>query len=130
MFKPAGPEKIARGRQLRREATGPERRLWRALRELNRQGYHFRRQAPFDCYILDFVEHSAKVTIELDGSQHGLAGRHAQDARRDAFLESQGYLTLRFWNSALAENFEGVVEAIFRAVTDRVAHSASRVPPE
>ena len=116
MFKPAAPDVIARARRLRDAATEHERRLWRALRELNRRGCHFRRQAPFDRYVLDFVEHEAKLVIELDGSQHAGDAHRAHDERRDAFLASQGYRTLRFWNTDLWENYDGVVEAIAREV--------------
>ena len=116
MFKPAAPDAIARARRLRDAATEHERRLWRALRELNRRGCHFRRQAPFDRYVLDFVEHEAKLVVELDGSQHAHDANHARDERRDAFLASQGYRTLRFWNTDLWENYDGVVEAIAREV--------------
>ncbi len=119
MFKPAAPDAITRARKLRAAATGHERRLWRALRELNRRGCHFRRQAPFDRHVLDFVEHDAKLVVELDGSQHGGEAHHVRDERRDAFLASQGYLTLRFWNTDLWENYDGVVEALVRALTAR-----------
>ncbi len=60
-------EKRIRSRSLRATATDHERELWSRLRALNRLGYHFRRQAPFQSYFLDFVEHGAKLVIELDG---------------------------------------------------------------
>ena len=119
MFKPAAPDAIARARRLRDAATDHERRLWRAQRELNRRGCHFRRQAPFDPYVLDFVEHEAKLVVELDGSQHGNDAHRTHDEQRDAFLASQGYRTLRFWNTDLGENFDGVVEAVAREVIAR-----------
>jgi very-short-patch-repair endonuclease len=119
MFKPADPNAMDRARRLRRDATDPEKRLWSRLKQLNRHGFHFRRQAPFDPYTLDFVEHSAKLVIELDGGQHGSEEHRARDAVRDAFLESQGYLTLRFWNSALHGNIDEIVDVIVR-------HSQSR----
>jgi very-short-patch-repair endonuclease len=126
MYKPAGPEKIARARQLRREATPFEKRLWRKLRGLNALGFRFRQQAPFDNYILDFVEHDAKLVIELDGAQHGEAEHLARDARRDAFLKDQGYQTLRFWNSEVKNNLDGMVERIAAIVRER----QHRPPPD
>jgi adenine-specific DNA-methyltransferase len=119
MFKPAGPDEITRARALRNRPTEWERRLWRRLREFNRRGCHFRRQAPFDRYVLDFVEHEAKLAIELDGSQHGEPNHRARDSARDAFLAGQGYVTLRFWNSDLFENFDGVMDQIERMLAKR-----------
>jgi very-short-patch-repair endonuclease len=124
MFKRAGSNEIARARQLRRNATGVEKRLWWKLRELNAQGYHFRRQSPFRAYTLDFVEHDARLVIELDGGQHGEATRRSRDTHRDAVLASQGYRTLRFWNSEVVENIEGVFETIVREL------EARRPPPD
>jgi very-short-patch-repair endonuclease len=45
------PEMKSRARELRRNATPAERALWRGLRDLNRQGFNFRRQVPFRRYI-------------------------------------------------------------------------------
>ena len=57
-----------RARLLRKKATEPERILWRHLRNRNFVGYKFRRQHPFEDYILDFYCPSAKLAIELDGA--------------------------------------------------------------
>jgi very-short-patch-repair endonuclease len=119
MFKAAGPTEIARARRLRRDATEHEKRLWYKLRELKPFGYHFRRQSPFQNYTLDFVEHDAKLVIELDGEQHGDATHREHDEKRDAILTSQGYLTLRFWNSEISENLDGIVDRIFRELQQR-----------
>jgi very-short-patch-repair endonuclease len=128
MFKPAGSAEIARARQLRRDATEPEKRLWWKLREMKALGYHFRRQSPFQIYTLDFVEHTAKLVVELDGEQHGEAAHQKRDAKRDATLASQGYLTLRFWNSEIAENLDGIVDHILRELQQRSpTRSASRI---
>ena len=102
---------------MRNAPTGVERKLWWKLRELNAQGYHFRRQVPFRSYILDFAEHSHRLVIELDGSQHGLVKHRAHDAVRDRVLSDEGYRVLRFWNDEIIDNIEGVVEGILRALT-------------
>jgi very-short-patch-repair endonuclease len=124
MFKRAGPNEIVRARQLRRDATEVEKRLWRKLRDLSRRGYHFRRQSPFHAYTLDFVEHDARLVIELDGGQHGEAAHQSRDAHRDAMLASQGYRTLRFWNLEVVENIYSVFETIIRGL------EARRPPPD
>ena len=119
MFQPAGSKEISRARQLRRDATEAEKRLWWKLREMKPHGYHFRRQSPFQSYTLDFVEHTAKLVVELDGEQRGEAAHRAHDAKRDQALASQGYLTLRFWNSEVVDNLDDTVDRIFRELQQR-----------
>lgn len=105
-------------RRLRREATPPEKPLWMHLKQMDVPGGHFCRQAPMGPYFADFVHFGAKLVIDLDGNQHGLPNVAARDERRTAYLETQGFRVLRFWNHELAENLDGVVEMIFRAVHD------------
>src|SRR5215469_6914062 len=71
-----------RARLLRKKATEPERILWRHLRNRNFAGYKFRRQHPFDDYVLDFYCPSAKLAVELDGGGHNY--RAAQNSRSSA----------------------------------------------
>jgi very-short-patch-repair endonuclease len=108
-----------RSRSLRAEMTRHERMLWFKLRELNRLGYHFRRQVPFQTYYLDFVEHGAKLVIELDGSQHGLTTHVRKDGRRDAVLRDEGCLVLRFWNHELDEDLNAVADTVVRHLRER-----------
>ena len=78
------------------------------------RGLHFRKQAPIGKYIVDFCCHSARMIIEVDGGQHGEEAGQVRDAERTAWLESQGYRVLRFWNNDVLENMSGVSEAILR----------------
>ncbi len=117
-----GKQATIRARDLRFHATDAERKLWYKLRELKPLGYHFRRQAPFPEYFLDFAEHSARLVVELDGSQHGLPEQSCRDEKRDAFLRSRGYLVLHFWNDEANENLAGVVETILRELRARHPH--------
>jgi very-short-patch-repair endonuclease len=89
---------IARARELRNNATDEERLLWYRLRLLRKQGFRFRRQAPFERYVLDFVCHTKKVVVELDGSQHDVSESKRRDAIRDAALLGRGYRTIRIPN--------------------------------
>ncbi|MGN6150318.1 MAG: endonuclease domain-containing protein [Rhizomicrobium sp.] len=115
---------IDRARRLRGNRADTEGLLWWKLRELNARGYHFRRQAPMRGYFLDFVEHSGRVAIELDGSQHGFRQNIQHDRKRDDAIAAEGYLVLRFWNDEVRENLDGIVEAIVREIGKR------RPPPE
>ena len=105
-----------RARRLRREKTQAERKLWRELRELNRRDFHFRQQAPVGPYIADFVDHTAKLVIELDGGQHGEDANIAKDAARTKWLSTNGYRVLRFWNADVLNNMSGVMTAVMIAL--------------
>jgi very-short-patch-repair endonuclease len=112
---------VERARTLRKNATDAERLLWRSLRKLKTQGVHFRRQAQFGYYFVDFACHRAKLIVELDGSQHGDDEHVQYDVERTKFLESRGYRVLRFWNADVMANTDGVVNFIFVEATARLS---------
>jgi very-short-patch-repair endonuclease len=99
-------------RKLRKQLTRQEATLWNRLRGLKPLGFHFRRQAPIGPYIVDFACFRHRIVIEADGGQHGHALGIKQDRERDAFLSVQGFRVLRFWNSDIDRNLEGVMETI------------------
>ncbi len=101
-------------RQLRREMTKEERRLWYDF--LRTYPVRFLRQRVIGNYIVDFYCAQAKLVIELDGSQHYEADATQKDAERTAFLEQYGLRVLRFANNEVNENFSGVCEYIDLAV--------------
>jgi very-short-patch-repair endonuclease len=105
---------ISRARQLRKNATEAEKRMWQALRE-NFRSTKFRRQVPVGPYYVDFFSFSAKLVIEIDGGQHGEAQDY--DAGRTAFLESQGLRVIRFWNNDVLSNIEGVLTKISESLS-------------
>jgi very-short-patch-repair endonuclease len=112
-----------RARALRKTMTPQEVKLWVCLRRLRPQGFHFRRQAPLEGYILDFVCFKHRLIVEVDGGQHGFDAGLAHDALRDAHFAALGFLTLRFWNHDVDMNLDGVVETIFsHAETQGVRH--------
>jgi very-short-patch-repair endonuclease len=106
-----GPNKKAtsRKRQLRRDATDAETKLWLELRDRRLDGFKFTRQVRLGPYIADFVCRERKLVVELDGGQHA---ENARDQIRDAFLTEKGYRIVRFWNNDLFANREGVLETI------------------
>ena len=98
-------------KQLRKNQTEAEKALWRHLRSKGLSGLKFRRQQPIGAYIVDFVCLEKKLIIEVDGGQHADS---AEDRRRDARLRGEGYAVLRFWNSEVLGNLDGVMEVIWR----------------
>ena len=105
-------ERTQRARLLRQSPTDAERHLWSVLRNRG-VGPKFRRQVPIGPFIVDFAAIDERVVIEVDGGQHAESVR---DQGRDRYLEAQGFRVLRFWNTEVLTNLEGVVTAIRRAV--------------
>ena len=97
-----------RARQLRREPTEAENRLWAILRGRQLHGAHFRRQHPIPPYVADFACAAARFVVEVDGGQHA----DGADAARDAYLTRHGWQVLRFWNNEVLENLDGVAQRI------------------
>src|SRR5690348_14675239 len=95
-----------RARRLRRDDTDAEARLWNALRDRRLGRWKWRRQVPAGPFILDFVCVDAGLVVEADGGQH--SERADYDARRSAWLEARGLTVLRFWNSDILTNRDGV----------------------
>ncbi len=104
-------------RMLRRTQTHEEQRLWYLLRDRRFARYKFRRQHPVGRYILDFACCAVRLAIELDGGQH--ASQVKYDRSREAWLKTQGWRVIRFWNNQLWENEEAVMEAILEALEGR-----------
>ncbi len=109
-------------RHLRKNQTIAEAVLWKELRQLRREGYHFRRQAPIDAFIVDFACLAHRLVIEVDGIQHDEAHERSKDAARDARLTWLGYKVLRFWNSEVMDEREGVMLEILAALGNIERH--------
>ena len=104
-----------RARQLRRELTPAERRLWQHLRGAQLHGFEFRRQYPTGPFIVDFYCPQAKLVVEVDGDSH--ADQVAYDARRSDWLQQEKHWrVLRFTNAEVYETIEGVLDGIAGAL--------------
>jgi very-short-patch-repair endonuclease len=102
----------AKARALRRTMTEAERKFWSLVRN-NHLGVKFRRQVPIGPYIVDFFCFSAKLAVELDGSQHYTEEGKEYDFHRDKFLQAQGVTVLRFSNREFLTNQDGVMQVIW-----------------
>jgi very-short-patch-repair endonuclease len=118
-------------RNLRKNLTPQEVKLWSKLRELRQRGPRFQRQTPIKNYIIDFICFNPKIAIEIDGGQHATGEAVAKDAERDNFLRSEGFAVLRFWNTDIDSNLDGVLEHIAEHLsTPTPARSARRPSPQ
>lgn len=106
--------KTIKARNLRKNMTEQERKLWQFLRKKSIDGLKFRRQYPIGNYIVDFICNEKKLIIEVDGGQHNEAQNIAYDKERTEFLENKGYKIIRFWNSDIDNNIEGVYQEILK----------------
>ncbi|MDE0204955.1 MAG: DUF559 domain-containing protein [Candidatus Tectomicrobia bacterium] len=102
-------------RRLRHNQTGAEHALWRELRSGRLQGRKFYRQASIGKYVVDFVCFGAGLVVEVDGGQH--TAQRQDDDKRTAWLETQGFRVLRFWNNEVLENMEAVKTVIAETLT-------------
>jgi very-short-patch-repair endonuclease len=109
---------ITKARRLRREMTGAEGKLWSHLSG-KKLGVHFRKQAPFGPYILDFLSIEPKLVVEVDESQHYTEEGMKKDAKRDAYLRAHGLTVLHFSAYDTVRNVTGVVQEIWENIRER-----------
>jgi very-short-patch-repair endonuclease len=102
-------------KKMRREPTDAEAAMWRLLRDRRLSHLKFRRQVPFQNYILDFVCFEKRVIIETDGSQHASSER---DAAREAALMKEGFRTARYWNNDVLQQPGAVLEDILAKLAE------------
>jgi very-short-patch-repair endonuclease len=103
---------INNARELRKDQTVAERKLWSYLRNRRICGRKFRRQHPFKKYILDFYCDEIQLAVELDGSSHSGELNRQHDKERTDFLESCGIKVIRFYNSAVENDIYEVLSIL------------------
>jgi very-short-patch-repair endonuclease len=120
------PDRTVRmARKLRREMSLPEILMWRQLQD-HPGGYRFRKQHPIGRYALDFACVRARLAIEVDGEAHECGDRPERDAVRDAWVLTQGFVTLRVQAVEVLKNMEGVIIAIVEACRGRAKPNPPR----
>ena len=111
-------------REMRRNPTEPEKRLWRALSNRQLGGHKFRRQVEIGPFIPDFVCPQKALIVEVDGETHDVD----LDRGRDFALRRMGYQVLHVTNSDVVRNLEGMLTAILGALDAAPARWASPHP--
>ena len=110
-------------RNLRKNMTKEERHLWYDF--LKRYPVRFLRQKVIDNYIVDFYCHSARLIIELDGSQHYDEKGLLKDKIRTEIIEQRNLTVIRIPNNEVNRNFEGVCQYIDNTVKESLRHSST-----
>ena len=108
------PKLTGISKTLRKNMTKEERRLWYDF--LKNLPQTVNRQKVIGEYVVDFYCASAKIVIELDGSQHYEEKGLESDCKRDAYLKELGITVLRYSNLDIHKNFEGVCEDILKHI--------------
>ena len=103
-------------RELRKNMTDAEIHLWLKLRRKQLNSCQFYRQRIIGQYIVDFYCPGAKLIIELDGSQHYTGEMVERDSKRDEYLKNRGLKVLRFTDTDVLKNIDGVLEAILENI--------------
>jgi very-short-patch-repair endonuclease len=99
-----------RARELRKNLTPAEQKLWQHLRRGQIDGLHWRKQHAVGTYIVDFFCARAKLVVEVDGDSH--ADQIEYDQARTAYLNDLGYTVIRFTNREVINQCEAVVQKI------------------
>ena len=111
---PYNPENVAIAKELRKNMTPAEKKLWLGyLRDLP---VRVLRQRPIDHYIVDFYCASLKLVIEVDGDSHYTDESKVKDFERTKALEGYGLTLIRFTNKEVLENFEGVCAVLMERI--------------
>jgi len=110
-------------KQLRKNQTPQEIKLWYHLRSRRFDGLKFRRQFAIGKYIVDFICLEINLIIELDGGQHNISKAITYDNERTQFLEQQGYTVIRYWNNEVDFLLDSVLEDILNKI-EQLNHPA------
>ena len=116
----ASSHKLRFARQLRKQLSPPEVRLWVRLRARIEGRPAFHRQRPIGPYIADFFCPAARLVVEVDGGHHAALPQSEHDAARDAYLAMHGFRVLRIWAADIMRDPDGAAEWVIAEATNRM----------
>jgi very-short-patch-repair endonuclease len=119
MFFGAKPKLFIYAKELRKNPTEAENRLWIELKKYRKRGLTFRRQHPIDIFIADFYCHTLKLVIEVDGEIHDNEINVEYDIGRSAELEKFNITVLRVKNFEIFTEFNNVIRKINQLIFDK-----------
>lgn len=108
-------EETLKRKKLRKEMPLAERIMWIRLRGKQMREYKFRRQYSIGAFVVDFYCVPLKLAIEIDGESHyWTEDVRKKDAVRQKYIESFGVRFLRFTNTEVVTNLDGVLQVIWQ----------------
>lgn len=111
-FQNASSDAFEKARALRKNSTKAEDKLWQAVRNRKIDGLKFRRQHPFEKFILDFYCPEKNLVLEIDGDYHLTSEQIEYDQNRTGFLEQHGLKVLQFTNEEVENTLDTVLARI------------------
>ena len=114
MFYGAKPLIFERAKELRKNMTSAELKLWERLKNNQLGGFRFKAQHPIDRFIVDFYCHKARLVIELDGGIHN--NQVEYDQNRTVELEKFELKIIRFTNKEVETDIESVLKQIMKCL--------------
>ena len=99
-------------RELRHDPASCEQTFWLRAKANAIEGVKFRRQHPFEGFILDFYAPELGLAVEIDGDVHDEPGRKGYDRWREARLREHGLRTIRYTNAEIAVDIDGVTDRL------------------
>jgi very-short-patch-repair endonuclease len=103
-------------RDLRRNSTLAQNRLWNQLRNRQLENHKFVRQFPIGPFVADFACRGKKLVIEVDGATHSTPEELIYDKKRTAFFSEQGYAVIRLQNTEVLEGMDQVLILILETL--------------
>ena len=113
-YLPYNPDLISRAKELRKNMTSAEKKLWYGY--LKNFKFRVLRQRPIDNFIVDFYCCNLKLVIEIDGESHFTDLARKYDQERTQRLEGYGLRVIRFTNQQVLNEFEAVCESLSRLI--------------
>ena len=104
---------------LRQASTKAEMILWKNLRGRKLENLKFRRQHPFENFILDVYCHERKLCIEADGNIHNEKEIMEYGQNRTRLLNDNGIAVLRFTNKEIINNIDTVLNKIMDFINNQ-----------
>ena len=128
MFYGAHPETFEKAKLLRKYMTKEEKILWNALKANQINGLRFKPQHPIFIFIADFYCHQVKLVIEVDGTSHEKTDQQQYDDQRTLHLVSLGLKVIRFKNSEVKNDLDGVLSSIKNITSELLVGNQSVTP--
>ncbi|MFZ5553115.1 MAG: endonuclease domain-containing protein [Bacteroidota bacterium] len=114
----AGVTIFKRAKELRKRMTEAEKILWALVRRNTVRKYKFRRQHPFNNYIIDFFCSSLMLAVEIDGGYHFTPEQTEKDKYREEILHRLDVTIIRFTNEEVIHETDQVMESIIKKVKE------------
>ncbi|GAA6620024.1 endonuclease domain-containing protein [Scytonema sp. NUACC26] len=107
---PYNPQLIVRAKELRKNPTPAEKKLWQGY--LKTFPFRVLRQRPINRFIVDFHCAALKLVIEVDGESHFTEDGRLYDLERIQTLAEYELKVIRFTNEQVLMEFDGVCQQI------------------